>query len=254
MYIPFLCLYYKMKLTICILAGGLGKRMNSTLPKVCHLFKNKPMIVHIINNALELVAHKIIIITGKFNDIIQETIKKYIDIESFNKLIFVEQNEPLGTGHAVKCSLKEYNDDENVLILNGDTPNLSTRLLTEFINYNFSNKLLISEVNNPYGYGRIVMNDSNDIQKIVEEKDASEHEKKINKINSGIYLIESKYLLEFIPLIKNNNKSKEYYLTDIIEIMINNNINIHGYLINKKDNNLILGINTLEQLNNLEKM
>lgn len=243
-----------MKLTICILAGGLGKRMNSSLPKVCHLFKNKPMIVHVINNSLELNAYKIVIITGKYNDIIQETIKKYIDIEFFNKLVFVEQSEPLGTGHAVKCSLNEYDINENVLILNGDTPNLSTKLLNEFIDNKFSNKLLISEVTNPFGYGRIIMNNTNNIQKIVEEKDASEDEKKINKINSGIYLIESKYLLEFIPLIKNNNKSKEYYLTDIIEIMIDNNIIIHGHLIDKKNNNLILGINTLEQLNNLEKM
>ena len=243
-----------MKLTVCILAGGLGKRMNSTLPKVCHLFKNRPMIVHVIYNALELKAEKIIIITGKYNEIIQETIKKYIDIELFSKLLFVEQNEPLGTGHAVKCSLKEYNIDENVLILNGDTPNLSNKLLSKFVNDNSINKLLISEIDNPCGYGRIIMNNKNEIQKIVEEKDASEEEKKINKINSGIYLIQSKYLLEFIPLIQNNNKSNEYYLTDIIEIMINHKINIYGYLIDKKDNNLILGVNTIEQLNNLEEM
>lgn len=243
-----------MKLTVCVLAGGLGKRMNSSLPKVCHLFKNKPMIVHVIDNALELNSEKIIIITGKYNEIIQETVKKYINIEIFNKLFFVEQNEPLGTGHAVKCSLKMYNIDENVLILNGDTPNLNTELLSKFINDNSENKLLISEVNDSYGYGRIIMNDKNEIQKIVEEKDASEDEKKIKKINSGIYLIKSEYLLKFIPLIKNNNKSNEYYLTDIIEIMINNKINIFGYLIDKKDNNLILGVNTIEQLNNLEKL
>ena len=243
-----------MKLTVCILAGGLGKRMKSNLPKVCHLFKNKPMVVHVINIALELKPEKIIIITGKYNEIIQETIKKYIDIKLFNKLSFVEQNEPLGTGHAVKCSLKDYNIDENVLILNGDTPNLSTKLLGEFVNNSSINKLLISEVDDSYGYGRIIMNNKNEIQKIVEEKDASEEEKKINKINSGIYLIQSKYLLEFIPLIQNNNKSNEYYLTDIIEIMINHKINIFGYLIDKKDNNLILGVNTIEQLNNLEEM
>lgn len=243
-----------MRLTVCILAGGLGKRMKSNLPKVCHLFKNKPMIVHVINNALELKPEKIIIITGKYNEIIQETIKKYINIKLFNKLCFVEQNEPLGTGHAVKCSLKEYKIDENVLILNGDTPNLSIKLLSEFVNNSSTNKLLISEVDDSYGYGRIIMNNKNEIQKIVEEKDASEEEKKINKINSGIYLIQSKYLLEFIPLIKNNNKSNEYYLTDIIEIMINHKINIFGYIIDKEDNNLILGVNTIEQLNNLEEM
>ena len=195
-----------MKLTVCILAGGLGKRMKSNLPKVCHLFRNIPMIVHVINSSIELKPEKIIIITGKYNELIQETIKKYIDDQLFNKLSFVEQKEPLGTGHAVKCSLKEYNIDENVLILNGDTPNLSSKLLGEFVNDNSINKLLISEIDDPYGYGRIIMNNKNEIQKIVEEKDASKEEKKINKINSGIYLIRSKYLLEFIPLIQNNNK------------------------------------------------
>ena len=243
-----------MNLTVCILAGGEGKRMKSTLPKVLHLFKGKPMIVQVINRSLELNAQKIIIITGKHNELIQKTVKEYIDEDSFKKLRFVIQETPLGTGHAVKCTLNYYENDEDVLILNGDTPNISTELLKKFINSKGENKLLISEIDDPFGYGRIIMNNSDQIQKIVEEKDCNEYEKKVNKINSGIYLIKSNNLINYIPLIKNINSSKEFYLTDIIEIMLNYKINTYGYLINKIENNLILGVNTKEQLNNLENI
>ena len=243
------------KLSICILAGGQGKRMKSELPKVCVCFKGIPMIVHIIKKALKLDSGKIIIITGKFNEIIQDTVKLYLDNIDFKKLSFVIQEEPLGTGHAVKCSLDYYDLNENVLILNGDTPNLSFELLKNFIEYKLGfNKLLISEVIKPFGYGRIIMNYENEILKIVEEKDAKELEKIDNKINSGIYLINSNDLKKYNLLIKNNNKSNEYYLTDIIELMLNDNIKTYGYLIDNSKNNEILGVNTLEQLTELENL
>lgn len=242
-------------LSICILAGGQGKRMKSELPKVCVCFKGIPMIVHVIRVSLKLNASKIIIITGKFNEIIQNTIKKWLSNTDFEKLRFVIQEEPLGTGHAVKCSLDCYCENENGLILNGDTPNLSFELLKNFIEYKSGvNKLLISEVVEPFGYGRIIMNNENEILKIVEEKDANEEEKKVNKINSGIYFINSNHLKKYILLIKNNNKSNEYYLTDIIELMLNDGIKTYGYLIDKLKNNEILGVNTLEQLTELENL
>ena len=244
-----------MNLSICILAGGNGKRMKSELPKVCVLFKGMPMIVHIINNALKLNTQKIIIITGKYNEFIQNTIKSWINDNDFKKLTFIIQEEALGTGHAVKCSIDCFEKNEEVLILNGDTPNLSFRLLNDFIFYKKGyNKLLISEVDNPSGYGRILMNNENEILKIIEEKDANHIEKKINKINSGIYLINSIDLKQYVNLIQNNNHSNEYYLTDIIELMQLNKIKTYGYIIDKSMNYEILGVNTLEQLNDLEKL
>ena len=245
-------------INVCILAGGQGKRMKTELPKVCVNFKGIPMIVHVIKKSLELKVKKIIIITGKFNEIIQNTIKPWINIDDFNNLVFVIQEEPLGTGHAVKCSIGKYDYDninEQVLILNGDCPNLSVELLRNFIEFeNGKNKLLISCIKNPYGYGRIMINNENEILKIVEEKDANEEEKKVNKINSGIYLLRSCDLAKYILFITNNNKSNEYYLTDIIEIMLNNEIKTYGYLIDEKYNNEIMGINTLEQLKELENL
>ena len=241
-----------MELNICILAGGEGKRMKTNIPKVCNMYKNKPMIVYIIEESLKLNPRKVVIITGKHYNYIYETIKKYI-IENFNKLYFVIQETPLGTGNAVLCSIKEYNDNEKVLILNGDCPNIKSNLLEKFIE-NEENKLMISEIENPFGYGRVIMNENNEIIKIIEEKDTNNEEKKINKINSGIYIIGSNDLKKYVLEIKNNNKQKEYYLTDIIEIMNNNNKIIKGYMINKDENKYIYGVNTIDDLNNLEKM
>jgi UDP-N-acetylglucosamine diphosphorylase/glucosamine-1-phosphate N-acetyltransferase len=242
-----------MKLSVCILAGGEGKRMKSALPKVLHLFKLKPMIVHVIEKSFKLSPERIIIVTGRYNNLIQKTIKQFIEEKYYDKLIFVIQETPMGTGHAISCTLSNYNEDEMVLILNGDTPNISSNLLQKFTN-RYENRLLISVIEEPAGYGRIIMNEKDEIQKIVEEKDACESEKQINKINSGIYFVKSRDLIHYIPKITNNNKQNEYYLTDIVELIIKDKKNIKGYLIKKEENNLILGVNTIEQLNNLEKL
>ena len=243
-----------MNLVVTILAGGLGKRMQSNLPKVLHLFKGKPMLVHIIEQSYNLKPSKILIITGKYNDLIQETLRKYFDENLFNQFTFVIQETPLGTGHAINCCLPYYSENETVLILNGDTPKLNQSLLEKFLFSSNENLLMTCVLDNPYGYGRIINNKKNEIQKIVEEKDANIEEKKINIVNSGIYKIKGDHLKKYIPLIKNDNKQQEYYLTDIIEILIKNNTHILNYTILKEENNLILGVNTKEQLENLENL
>ena len=243
-----------MNLVVTILAGGLGKRMKSDLPKVLHLFKEKPMLVHIIEQSLTLKPCKIIIITGKFNTIIQETLRNFFDEKQFSQFIFVIQETPLGTGHAVSCCLSNYTKNEDVLILNGDTPKLNQTLLEKFIYSSKDNLLMTCELDNPYGYGRIIKNKDNQIEKIVEEKDASQEEREIKNVNSGIYKIKGEHLINYIPLIQNNNKQNEYYLTDIIEILLNKNESIFNYTISKEENNLILGVNTKEQLEDLEKL
>lgn len=243
-----------MNLVVTILAGGLGKRMNSDLPKVLHLFKNKPMLIHIIEQSLLLKPKKIVIITGKFDLLIRDTVQKYIPMINLTKISFIVQDTPLGTGHAIKCCLSQFDNNSNVLILNGDTPKINHELLLKFINSSEENSLLTCNIDDSTGYGRIINNDQGNILKIVEEKDASEEEKKIKIINSGIYKIKSQDLLNFIPQIKNNNKQKEYYLTDIIELFTQNNIKIQSYIINNDENKYILGVNTIEQLINLEKI
>jgi len=246
------------------MAGGLGKRMESDLPKVLHkVIRNNnknineektlfyPMIVHVINTAIFLNPEKIFIIVGKYKDIIKKTIDEYINLKIISNLTIIEyvmQKESLGTGHAILSSLdqiKEYYDS-NAIILSGDVPLISNETL---MNLNDTeNKLLITELDNPYGCGRIIMDKDNKVINIIEEKDCNEEEKNIKLVNCGIYQIKVIDLLNLIPQITNNNKGQEYYLTDLVPLMIKNNIIIKYYNLPKKNQREITNINTKNDL------
>ena len=234
------------------MAGGLGKRMNSSLPKVLHIINNKPMIVNIIDTVSMLNLNKIFIIVGKFKDIIQNTIEKYI----INDLIeYVIQQEPLGTGHAIQCCYNKLllNHKFKTLILSGDVPLIKKNTLESMILFNSDCLLLTTEFENPYGYGRIIR-ENNQFSKIQEEKDCSEDEKQICEINAGIYLIQTGYIIGNIINITNNNNQKEYYLTDLFKLLKEKNANIDTLKINESENYQIKGVNTIEQLKELEKI
>lgn len=241
-----------------IMAGGLGKRMNSDLPKVLHHVKvphsdtSLPMIVHVILKAQQLNIKKIFIIVGKYKNIIEDTINCYSNLINISLIHYVTQNEPLGTGHAVACVLPHLLDyiNDNALILSGDVPLMSESTLNA-LNGEI-NKLLITDLDNPHGCGRIIF-DNDYIVKIVEEKDCTEEQRLIKYVNCGIYQIKVQDLLNLIPSINNNNKSGEYYLTDIVELMVNNNIKLGYYCLPKEKHYEIKNVNTkqdLDELNN----
>ena len=247
-------------LLISIMAGGMGKRMESNIPKVLHKLGELPLIVHIINTCLKLNPEKILIIVGKYKNIIEREISQYIDtIIIQRKIEYIIQKEALGTGDAIKSCIEIYkNNIEYInLILSGDVPLINYQTLLEFIKSTKNCGLLINELDFPYGYGRIIMN-NNDFLKIVEEKDCNDEERKINIVNSGIYCISCELLVNFLPLINNNNKQNEYYLTDILEIIKNNENNenneINIILLKKNKNYEVLGINNKEQLQELENI
>lgn len=173
---------------ICIiLAGGKGKRMCSDLPKVLHHVKNPfnktqsyPMIIHILIKAIKLNIKRIFIIVGEYKDIIKSTIDEFIKnnlITEPDIIEYVFQSEALGTGHAIKCTLpyiEKYNND-HALILSGDVPLISLNTLINLTKEE-DNKLLITELDNPFGCGRIIL-EQNELSKIVEEKDCNDEEK-----------------------------------------------------------------------------
>lgn len=241
---------------IIIMAGGLGKRMNSKLPKVLHLINKKPMIVHVIERAIELNVYKIIIVVGKFYNIIKSTIENYINSEFYKtKIFYVIQKQPLGTGNAIMCckkilcKLPDY--IKNVCILSGDVPLITSKTINNLLLNTEICKILISKIEDPSGYGRIVVKNNN-IIKIIEDKDCNNEEKKIQFINSGIYSFNISILLKYIEKIDNINANNEYYLTQIFEIIKKDNYNI-GY--NYTDNlQEISGVNNKDQLNELEKL
>ena len=239
-------------LVITIMAAGKGKRMESDLPKVLHKFKGIPMLVRIINESF-VVSNKIIIITGEYDSLIKNTIKEYIKEIDINKLFFVQQHNPCGTGDAIKYSLPFYKTGENVIILNGDMPLINSDILNKFIENTGNNSIITCNLEEPYGYGRII-HENNKFIKIQEEKDCSLEEKKIKIVNCGLYKFDAELLIKYIPQLKNNNNQKEYYLTDLLEILIQHNLEIDTLLLNKEENKYVMGVNNQTELKNLEEL
>ncbi len=243
-------------LNIVILAGGLGKRMNSSIPKVLHKVNEIPMLVRILYETKKLNPDNIFVIVGKYKDIIQKEVSNYIDVNKY-KIKFVIQDTPLGSGHAVNCGREEFlkieNKDSKTLILCGDTPLIKYDTLNNFVNTHFDVNVMVTKLDEPSGYGRIIEIDNN-FEQIKEDKDCNLEEKKINKVNCGMYVIKNNLLCNYLPYIKNNNSQKEYYLTDIIEIIKENeNIGVKMFEIQKENQDEILGVNTIDQLNAINK-
>lgn len=240
-------------LIVCILAGGEGKRMRSNCPKVLCDFKGKPMLVHILEKVIDLPnIHKIIVVTGKFHALIIQTLSKYMDIFG---IYFMQQPQPLGTGNAIGCCLTEIENKSNVLILSGDIPCITTEILDNFITSSQGScNILSAKFANPHGYGRIVYDGiSKEFLGIVEERDCTMDQRKINIINSGIYYIRGSLLKKFIPLISNNNSQKEYYLTDIVRLIKANSWDvIDTIILDERDNNCVSGVNTPEEMEALQ--
>jgi bifunctional UDP-N-acetylglucosamine pyrophosphorylase/glucosamine-1-phosphate N-acetyltransferase len=241
------------KLVITILAGGEGKRMKSSIPKVLHMMKEEPMLVRIIKNARQLHPYKIIVVTGRFHSLIIDTLQTYIDITD---ITFVNQPIPLGTGDAIKQCLSEYENNDTVMILNGDTPLLTFSIMNLFLQKaTCSCAILVAQFDNPFGYGRIVYDHQSRFIGIIEEKDCNEHQKQINIVNTGIYLMNGSILKQFIPLITNNNKQNEYYLTDIVHLIkTTSDYSIDTVLLDTCDNKYISGVNTPEELEYLSSI
>ena len=235
-----------MSLGIVVLAGGLGKRMNSDLPKVLHKLNDKTLIQCVIETAHKLNPDKIGIIVGKYKDQIEQSIKETIEESILSKIEYIIQEEAKGTGHAIQCAMDFIKNYDKILILSGDVPLITEKTLTSMINLDSKCTILVNELENPTGYGRI-KNESNKV-KIIEEKDCTDKEKLIKEINSGIYCFEKDSLLEYLPKLECNNSQNEYYLTDVVSFYDNVKV------VKSENNNEILGVNTSEQLIKLKDL
>jgi UDP-N-acetylglucosamine diphosphorylase/glucosamine-1-phosphate N-acetyltransferase len=237
-----------MNLHITILAGGQGKRMNSPLPKVLHRLHDKPMIVWILETCLKLRPQKILIVVGAHGSLIRETIEQYITNDS---IMYCTQLRPLGTANAVSATLPylETIPDFRNLILNGDVPLIKVHTLQLMLQK--SAPLIVGVIRhpNPKGYGRIIMN-GDKFDRIVEEKDCTDEERKIDLVNCGIYVVDRSVLLTYLPQITNNNVQKEYYLTDLIKL------SPHKEVVILPDCKLdeIYNVNTADDLEKVHKM
>lgn len=200
-----------MSLSVVILAAGKGTRMRSALPKVLHTIADKPMVEHVIDAARCVEAKNIYVVYGFGGDVLKAKVVG-------DDLTFVEQEEQLGTGHAVDVASPHLKDDEDVLVLYGDVPLTKVTTLQRLIDAKPKQgmSLLTVKLNNPMGYGRIVRDESNTVIGIVEQKDANTEQLLINEINTGILLANGGDLKRWLSNLSNDNAQGEYYLTDII--------------------------------------
>lgn len=236
------------KLHIVILAAGIGKRMKSSRPKVLHELAGKPMLSHVIESARALQPHRVCIVIGHGGE-------QIIERFSANDLIWVEQKPQLGTGHALLQALPELDEEGATLVLYGDVPLVRVETLSKLVQAGSGDKyaILTTALENPYGYGRIIRNeDTRAITCIVEEKDATEAQRLVNEVNTGIMYIPNRKLHTWLPKLKNDNAQKEYYLTDLIKLAVAENIPIVSA---QPDYNWeILGVNSRAQMAELERI
>lgn len=261
-------------LIIIIMAGGLGKRMNSVLPKVLHSINGEPMLVKIIKEALTLEPAQILIVVGQYHEIIKTTVEQFIPTVIDNNtgdynIKYVYQEVSLGTGHAIQCcrpSLQfsgpnnRIQPSSRVLILSGDVPLLKSctmqKMVQDMVQVGCPVRIMTTILDYQTGYGRIVVDPTtHKFQEIVEEKDCTNEQREIKTINCGIYAFSNYFLCKYLPYLKNDNSQKEYYLTDLISIIRQNEgVDIEMVEVPKHRQYEIMGVNTPQQLFELEKL
>ena len=233
--------------TSVILAAGMGTRMKSNMPKVIHRVCGKPLTKWVIDASYEAGAKNVLAIVGHKADMVKETIGDVCE--------YALQAEQKGTGHAVMQAEDFISRNEgSVVILNGDTPLITADTINKAIEYHTNSlnsaTVITAILDDATGYGRIVRDDSENVLKIVEHKDATDEERKINEINSGMYVFNSSSLVSALKELTPNNAQGEYYLTDTLEILLNKGEKVGAYAI--EDNDEIRGINDRVQLNEAE--
>jgi len=227
-----------------ILAAGKGTRMKSDLAKVLHVIAGKPMLAYSVALAKEVGARRVVAVIGHQAERVRE-------LCSEPGLIFVEQRPQLGTGHAVLQARQAFAGfTGRILILCGDVPLLQSATVASLIDRHRSAGAAVTVMTvileDPGSYGRVVKNPAGEVERIVEARDATETEKEIREINTGIYCAESDFLFEAVARIGNDNAQREYYLTDIMEIARREGKRAAAYVAAEATE--VMGINTPEEL------
>lgn len=236
-----------MKLGIVILAAGQGTRMRSRRPKVLHLLAGKPLLEHVLDTAFSLNPATVVVVYGHGGEQVLAHFRNA-------PVQWVEQTQRLGTGHAVQQAMSQLATVDQVLILYGDVPLITTATLQKFIDNHCNGFLgiITARLSDPTGYGRIIRTGNEDrILRIVEEKDGTHNDLAVKEINTGIMIADRIHLFDWLGRINNNNAQGEFYLTDIIALAV-----ADGWTVSSVQSQLIqevTGINDLIQLANMER-
>lgn len=232
-------------LNIVILAAGKGTRMQSLMPKVLHKLAGKALLQHVIDAAKQLNPSKIIVVYGYGGNAVPEAF-------AHENIVWVEQKEQLGTGHAVQQAAPHLDQDATTLILLGDVPLLSRTSCETLLNKTKALGLLTVNKANPTGYGRIVRNAQTSIEAIVEHKDATEQQRQITEVNTGIIAANNQHLKAWLAQLSNNNAQGEYYLTDIVALAVKDGHQVAAEVTN--DESSVEGVNSKADLSGLERV
>jgi bifunctional UDP-N-acetylglucosamine pyrophosphorylase/glucosamine-1-phosphate N-acetyltransferase len=235
-----------MRLSVIILAAGKGKRMSSDIPKVMHPLAGIPLLERVVNTAKSLKADAIYVVYGNGGSTVRQSLD-YLPVH------WVEQEKQLGTGHAVLQALPHCSDRDRVLILYGDVPLITTATLENLLEATPPNGLglVVAELADPTGLGRIVRNAMGNIIHIVEHKDAQQEQLKIREINTGIMTASAAHLKKWLPQLKNTNRQKEYYLTDVVALAVADGCPVDGVITPCAEE--VQGVNDRWELAKLER-
>lgn len=233
-------------LAVVILAAGQGTRMKSDIPKVLHGLAGKPLVQHVIDVARDLGAGAIHLVYGHGGGQVRESV-------SGDDLSWVLQADQLGTGHAVDQAMPGISDEQTVLVLYGDVPLIRSETLKQLLapvdDGNMS--LLTAHLGNPDGYGRILRDDHGAVCGIIEQKDASDQQKLINEVNTGMLAAPARRLRQWLMALESDNAQGEFYLTDIIAMAVADGVAVHTF--HPRELSEIMGVNNKVQLAELER-
>ncbi|MDQ3323156.1 MAG: bifunctional UDP-N-acetylglucosamine diphosphorylase/glucosamine-1-phosphate N-acetyltransferase GlmU [Acidobacteriota bacterium] len=244
-------------LDVLVLAAGLGTRMRSGLAKVLHRIDGRPLVNHVCRTATALAPRKIYVVIGHQGEDVKNAVLEELDEEHS---AFVRQKQQLGTGDAVNAA-REFleNEDSTLLVLSGDVPMIRAETLAALVQQHYNHRgrgaactILSVKLDDPTGYGRIIRDDAGLFDRIVEQKDASDEERKIKEINSGIYCFDTKKLFAALSGVQNNNSQGEYYLTDVPSLLRSTGEDISLY--HHSDSREVAGINNRVELADLERI
>ena len=223
---------------VVVLAAGQGTRMKSKLFKVMHPVMGRPMVGHVVNAAIDADASEVITITGHGAEVVRDYLGE--------KSQYVFQEEQLGTAHAVMQAKDLLEGKEGTtLVLSGDTPLLRAETLQQLMAFHEEEEakatILTALADDPFGYGRVIRTEDGLVSKVVEEKDASEDEKKVREINTGTYCFDNQALFQALEKVDNDNAQGEYYLPDVLEILKNDHEKVGAFQLDNMDE--ALGVN-----------
>jgi UDP-N-acetylglucosamine diphosphorylase/glucosamine-1-phosphate N-acetyltransferase len=237
------------KLEAIILAAGKGTRMESDLPKVCHIVGGRPMVCAVVDACLEAGCSRVVVVVGYKQELVREALADYGD-----QVEFAVQHEQLGTGHAVVSAVDNFplasRESTDVFVLCGDGPLIRTSTLSLMLARHQSSgaaaTLATSVIDDPSGYGRIVRDPAGGFERIVEQKNATDTELQINEVNPSYYCLNADSMFEALKKVSRNELTGEYYVTDVFELILKDGKTVE--VIDAVPPEDILSINTLDHL------